>query len=104
MTNGHGTAGLDENTVEPDDDRRVFVGRLQWCIEKATSAVGDRLQESVRRDSQEWSRAPSSTDKRLATELPIVKSRATEGEADLRWIERALPDCRLPHQARIEKV
>ena len=31
--------------------------------------------------------APSSTDKRPAIELATVKSRATEGEADLRWID-----------------
>ena len=31
--------------------------------------------------------APSSTDKRLAIELASVKSRATRGEADSKWID-----------------
>ena len=31
--------------------------------------------------------APSLTDKRLAVEPAVVKSRAAEGEADLRWID-----------------
>ena len=48
--------------------------------------------------------APSSTDKRLAIELAIVKSRAAEDEADLRMASSAVPDCRLSHQARMEKV
>ena len=31
--------------------------------------------------------APSSTDKRIVLELAIVKSRAAQSEADLRWID-----------------
>ena len=40
----------------------VFVfGRLQGCFAETTSVIGDRLQQSVRRDSQKGA-APSSTD------------------------------------------
>ena len=49
--------------------------------------------------------APSSTGNRLAIDLAIVKSRATEGEASRLEVDRrTVPDFRLTHQARIEKV
>ena len=57
MATSIGTAGLDENTVEPDDDSRFFFGRLRGCFEKATNVVGDRLQEFARCDSQGRSRS-----------------------------------------------
>ena len=41
---------------------------------------------------------PSSTDKRFAIDVTIVKSRATECEADLRWI-----DARYPHREHLER-
>ena len=46
--------------------------------------------------------APSSTDKRPATELPTVKSRAMEGEADLTWIDARyqIADCLTKHASR----
>ena len=46
--------------------------------------------------------APSSTDTRLAMELTIVKSRAAEGEADLRWIDARyqIADCRTKNASR----
>ena len=46
--------------------------------------------------------APSSTDQRLALELAIVKSRATEGEADLRWIDTRyqIAECLTQHASR----
>ena len=64
--------------MEPDDDSRVFFGQLRGCLEKR-----NQLALLVIRDSQGLF---SSTDKRLATEFAIVKSRAAEGEADLSWI------------------
>ena len=48
--------------------------------------------------------APSSTDKRFAIELTIVKSRATEGEAYLRWNDARYQIADPSHQARIDKV
>ena len=46
--------------------------------------------------------APPSTDKRLAIELAIGRSRAAEGEADLRWIDarQQIADCRTEHASR----
>ena len=46
--------------------------------------------------------APSSTDKRHATELPTVKSRAMEGEADSTWIDARyqIADCLTKHASR----
>ena len=46
--------------------------------------------------------APSSTDKRLAIELATVNSRATEGEADVRWIDARyeIADCLAEHASR----
>ena len=48
--------------------------------------------------------APSSTDKRLAVELATFKSRATEGEVYLRWVDARyqIADCLT--KARIEEV
>ena len=45
---------------------------------------------------------PSSTDKRLAIELATVKTRATEGEADLEWIDARyqIADCLTKHARR----
>ena len=45
---------------------------------------------------------PSSTDKRLAIELAIVKSRAADGEADLRWISARyqVAHCPTKHPSR----
>ena len=53
----HGAVGLDENLVEPDDERRLQFGRRRGCSEKATIVAGDGLQTSVRRVSQGWSRS-----------------------------------------------
>ena len=64
-----------EACVEQLDWMRVFFGHLRGCFEKATSVIGDRAQESARRASH------------VAIELAIVRSRATEGEADLRWTD-----------------
>ena len=47
----HGTAGLDENTVEPDDDGSVFLGQLRGCFEKTIGFVGDRRRDSQGRSS-----------------------------------------------------
>ena len=50
------------------------------------------LHDAVHKDSA----APSSTDKRLAT----VKSRAAEGEADLRWIDARYQIADTKHASR----
>ena len=46
--------------------------------------------------------APASTDKRLAIELAICKSKAVAGEADLRWIDARyqIADCLTKHASR----
>ena len=84
--NVHGTAGLNEITVEPDDDGRVFFGPLRGCSGKATSVAGDRLEESLRRDAQGKGNS----------------TRATEGEADLRRIgaRDQIADCLTKHASR----
>ena len=64
--------------MEPDDDCGVLFGQQAFL-------VTDR---NILHDaSHKKGAAPSSTDKRLAIELALVKSRATEGEADMRWID-----------------
>ena len=82
----HGTAGFGENTVEPDDDGRVVLGQLRGCFEKQPALLVTDCKSLYDASRQEGA-APSSADKRLAIEVAIVKSRATEGEADLRWID-----------------
>ena len=46
--------------------------------------------------------APASTDKRLATELAIVKAKAVSGETDLTWIDARyqIVDCLTKHASR----
>ena len=46
--------------------------------------------------------APASTDKRLAIELVIIKSKAVSGETDLRWIDARyqIADCLTKHASR----
>ena len=61
--------------------------RLRGCFGKNQPAmlVTDckSLSDALHREGA----SPSSTDKRLAMELAIVKSLATDGEADMRWID-----------------
>ena len=97
-----GTAGLDENTVEPDDDCRVQLGQLRGCFEKNEPALLVADCKSLYDATHKERAAPSSTDKRHATELPIVKSRAVEGEADLTWIvaRYQIADCLTKHASR----
>ena len=85
----HGIAGLDENNVEPSDDCRVQFGHLRRCFEKkkkrTTLLVTDSksLYVTIHRERA----TPSSTDKRLAIELDIVRSWAVGSDADLKWID-----------------
>ena len=96
----HGKAGLNEITVEPDDDGRVFFGPLRGCSEKATSVAGDRLEESLQRDAQ--GKRSSIINRQATCEFAIVKTRATEGEADLRRIGAPdqIADCLTKHASR----
>ena len=101
MANVHGTIGLDENIVEPGDDDRVFFGRLRGCFETQTTlSVTDC--KSLYDASHKEGASPSSTNSRLATDLAIVKSRATESEADLSWIDvrYQIADCLIEHASR----
>ena len=86
--------------MEPDDDGRVFFGQLRGCSEKATSVAGDRLEESLRRDAQ--GKRSSIINRQATCEIAIVKTRATEGEADLRWIDARdqIADCLTKHASR----
>ena len=65
----HGTARLDENTVEPDDDCRFQVGQLRGCCGKQPGFVGDRRQVCTTRFHKQGA-APSPTNKRPSN-LPL---------------------------------
>ena len=85
--NVHGTAKLDENAVEPDDDCRLQFGqqlRVLFLKQAALLVIGcQSLHDAIHKVGA----APSSTDKRLFIELAIIKSRTMEGEADLRCFD-----------------
>ena len=70
---------MDENAVDPDDDGRDFSGQIGGCFEKQLALlVTDckSLYDAIHKEGA----AHSSTDKRLAIELTIVKSRTTEAK------------------------
>ena len=50
--------------------------------------------------------APASTEKRLETELAIVKAKAVSGETELRWIDARyqIADCLTKHASKSEAV
>ena len=66
----------------PDDDRVLFVQLRGSLKNQPALLVTDckSLYDAIQKEGA----APSSTDNRLAIDLASVKSRATEGKADLR--------------------
>ena len=85
--------------VVRDISAEFIFGQLSGCFEKATwrFLVTDckSLHDAIHKEGA----APSSTDKRIVIELAIDKSRASEGEADLRWIDARyhVADCLTKH-------
>ena len=85
--------------MEPDDDSRVLFGQIRGWFDKATSAVGNRLRESVRRDSKGRSRSfingQATCDR--GRQCPVM-SYGTRSKLEVD--RRTVPECRLSHQAR----
>ena len=101
MHHGHGTAGLGENIVEPDGFCRVFFGRFWGALKKQPSVLVTDC-ESLYGAIHKGGGDPSSTDKRLAIKLAVVKSRTTEGEADVSLIDALcqITACLTKHASR----
>ena len=99
----HGTAGLDENAVGQDDHCRVFFGRQRGCFDKQPALLVARC-KSLHNAIHKEGAAPSSTDRRLAFELAICHITSNGTRSRFEVDRRTVPDYRLSHQARIEKV
>ena len=96
-------AGLDDTFLEPKDGSR-FLSRqcdVAWTKQLALLLTDcNSLYDWIDKEGA----APSSTDERLAIQLAIVKSRETDGEVDLRWVDARYQNCSLLDEARIEEI
>ena len=96
---------MDENRLARDNHPEVRHGRLREAPADVPSDRRDRLQESPRFAEKEGA-APSSSDKRFAIELALVRQKLQDGETCFRWTDARfqIADCLTKNASRASEA